>query len=48
VEEIQPWPTGEYGLRIRGGKEYTVTRNYKKNLRDVAGAWIGIDSFIER
>jgi|SRR5579863_9430185 len=45
VEEIQPWPTGEYGLRIAGGKEYTVTRTYKKNLQLLAQSWIGTDSF---
>jgi hypothetical protein len=33
---------------VRGGKEYTVTRSYKKNLKDIAASWIGIDSFVER
>jgi DNA-binding LytR/AlgR family response regulator len=47
VEEIQPWPTGEYGLRVKGGKEYTVTRTYKKNLKDIATAWIGVEGFVE-
>lgn len=41
VEEIQPLPTGEYRLRIKGGKEYLVTRTYKDNLRDLAQLWIG-------
>ncbi len=41
VEEIQPLPTGEYSLRMKGGKEYTVTRTYKENLRDLAQLWIG-------
>jgi DNA-binding LytR/AlgR family response regulator len=41
VEEIQPLPTGEYGLRIQGGKEYLVTRTYKDNLRDLAQLWVG-------
>ena len=41
VEEIQPLPTGEYRLRVRGGKEYLVTRTYKDNLRDLAQLWIG-------
>jgi DNA-binding LytR/AlgR family response regulator len=41
VEEIKPYLTGEYGLRIRGGKEYTVTRTYKKNLKALADSWIG-------
>lgn len=44
VEEIQPCTTGEYLLRIRGGKEYTVTRTYKGNLRSVAQYWVGSDT----
>jgi DNA-binding LytR/AlgR family response regulator len=45
VEEIQPLPTGEYVLRVRGGKKYTVTRTYKKNLHLLAESWIGTDTF---
>ena len=45
VEEIKPLPTGEYGLRLRGGKVYTVTRTYKQNLRSLAGFWIGTETF---
>jgi DNA-binding LytR/AlgR family response regulator len=41
VEEIQPLPTGEYRLRVKGGKEYMVTRTYKDNLRDLAQLWVG-------
>ena len=41
VEEIQPLPTGEYRLRIKGGKEYLVTRTYKENLRNLAQLWVG-------
>src|SRR5215472_7405692 len=41
VEEIQPLPTGEYRLRMKGGKEYLVTRTYKDNLRDLAQLWVG-------
>jgi len=41
VEEIQPLSTGEYRLRVRGGKEYLVTRTYKNNLRDLAQLWVG-------
>jgi LytTr DNA-binding domain len=44
VEEIRPYPTGEYGLRVKGGKEYTVTRTYKKNLQALAEFWIGTSS----
>ena len=40
VEEIQPLPTGEYRLRLRGAKEYLVTRKYKHNLRNLAQLWI--------
>jgi len=41
VEEIRPLPTGEYRLRVKGGKEYLVTRRYKHNLRDLAQLWVG-------
>jgi two-component system, LytTR family, response regulator len=30
VEKIHRLSTGEYVLRVRGGKKYIVTRNYKK------------------
>jgi DNA-binding LytR/AlgR family response regulator len=43
VEEIQPLPTGDYRLRVRGGKEYLVTRTYKQNLRDLAQLWVGTE-----
>ena len=46
VEEIQPWTTGEYVLRIKGGKEYTVSRTYKTNLKSLAKFWIGADTFV--
>ena len=45
VREIQPWPTGEYVLRMEGGKEYTVTRTYKKNLTFLAESWFGAAGF---
>lgn len=41
VEEIHPLATGEYSLRLKGGKEYTVTRRYKDNLRHLAQLWLG-------
>jgi DNA-binding LytR/AlgR family response regulator len=43
VEEIHPLPTGEYGLRVRGGMEYLVTRTYKHNLKDLAQLWVGTE-----
>ncbi len=46
VEEIRSYPTGEYGLWVRGGKEYTVTRTYKKNLKSLAEFWIGTGAFL--
>jgi DNA-binding LytR/AlgR family response regulator len=45
VEEIHPWSTGEYVLRMRGGREFTVTRTYKKNLQLLAQLWIGVEGF---
>ncbi len=45
VEEIQPWSTGEYVLRVRGGREYTVTRTYKHNLHRLAACWLGGEGF---
>jgi DNA-binding LytR/AlgR family response regulator len=43
VEEIQPCTTGEYVLRIKGGKEFTVSRTYKKNLHSITPLWFGTD-----
>ena len=48
VEEIRPYVTGEYGLRVKGGKEYTVTRTYKKNLTSLAELWFAPDSLSDR
>ena len=43
---FRPWrrfnlATGEYRLRVKGGKEYLVTRTYKDNLRNLAQLWVG-------
>lgn len=46
VDEIQPCSTGEYIIHIKGGKEYTVTRTFKKNLKSLAEFWIGTDTFL--
>jgi DNA-binding LytR/AlgR family response regulator len=45
VDEIWPLPTGEYGLRVRNGKEYVVTRRYKDNIRHLAYVWLGSERF---
>ncbi len=47
VEEIHPGNTGEYVLRMAGGREYVVSRTYKNNLKSLAQSWIGLDSFID-
>lgn len=46
VEEIHPLSTGEYGLRVLGGREFTVSRTYKKNLQVLAQLWIGMEGFV--
>jgi two-component system LytT family response regulator len=46
VEEIRPRNSGEYVLRIKGGKEHRVSRTYKNRLRSIAHSWIGTESFI--
>lgn len=46
VEEMQTYRTGNYGLRLRGGKVYTVSRTYKKNLKSLADFWVGTDTFV--
>ncbi len=45
VEEIHPLTAGEYVLRIRGGKEFHVSRTYKKNLHSITPLWFGRDGF---
>jgi two-component system LytT family response regulator len=45
VQEIRPLSTGEYRLRVDGGKEYTVSRTYKNNLKSLAEFWIGTGAF---
>jgi hypothetical protein len=48
VEEMHPSSTGEYVLRVRGGREFTVTRTYRKNLQLLAQLWIGMEAFLAR
>ena len=45
VEEIVPHTKGEYGLRMKGGKEYSVTRTYRNNLKSLATSWFGTTVF---
>jgi two-component system LytT family response regulator len=41
VNAIRPRSAGYYVLCTRGGKEYSVSRTYKQNLRSLAPLWIG-------
>jgi len=43
VVQITPLSTGEYRLRLKGGKEYLVTRTYKHNIRVFAQLWVGAE-----
>lgn len=43
VEELYHLQTGVYRLRLKGGREATVTRTYRQNLKSLADFWI--DSF---
>lgn len=45
VQEIRPCDTGEYRLRLKGGREYTVTRKYRRNLKSLARFWLGTEAF---
>lgn len=46
VVEIKPYSTGKCGLRVKGGKEYPVTRTYKKNLKPLTEFRIGNGAFL--
>jgi two-component system LytT family response regulator len=46
VLEIKQYSTGKYGLRVKGGKEYAVTRGYKKNLQSLTEFRIGSGAFL--
>jgi DNA-binding LytR/AlgR family response regulator len=45
VEEILTLNTGDNVVRIKGGREFAVSRTYKKNLRSLTPLWIGTTSF---
>jgi two-component system, LytTR family, response regulator len=46
VVEIKPYSTGKCGLRVKGGKEYSVTSAYKKNLKPLTEFRIGNGAFL--
>jgi two-component system, LytTR family, response regulator len=37
IEYLRPWFTGEYIVRMQSGKELTLTRSYRDNLRRLLG-----------
>ncbi|MHB8485182.1 MAG: LytR/AlgR family response regulator transcription factor [Candidatus Acidiferrales bacterium] len=45
VDEIRPYAPRKYLLRLKNGKEFTVTRTYKGNLKSLGELWLGNDTF---
>lgn len=45
VDKIGPCAPRKYLLRLKNGKEFTITRNYKGNLKSLAEIWIGNVAF---
>jgi two-component system LytT family response regulator len=43
IEAIDPLPSGDYLLRMTGGRTYRAARTYRENLRQLADLWIGFD-----
>lgn len=41
VEGMHPCTTGEYILQMKGGRELTVSRTYKNNLKAITEFWVG-------
>ena len=37
IKELQPWFHGEYHVILEGGKQLTLSRNYRSNLQDAVG-----------
>ena len=46
IDEIQPRSTGEYLVRMKGGKEYVATRTFRRNFKLLAEFWIGVNPFL--
>ena len=41
IRELKPWPTGEYVVRLRSGKELTLSRGYRGRIRALLEAAAG-------
>jgi two-component system LytT family response regulator len=37
IKELQPWFHGEYHVILEGGKQLTLSRNYRANLQEAVG-----------
>jgi two-component system LytT family response regulator len=37
IRDLRPWFTGEYIVRMQSGRELTLTRSYRDNLRLLLG-----------
>ncbi|HKQ98643.1 MAG TPA: LytTR family DNA-binding domain-containing protein [Candidatus Polarisedimenticolia bacterium] len=37
IRDLRPWFTGEYVVRLDSGREFTLTRRYRENLRRLIG-----------
>ena len=37
IKELQPWFHGEYHVILEGGKQLTLSRNYRSNLQEAVG-----------
>ncbi len=37
IKELQPWFHGEYHVILEGGKQFTLSRNYRSNLQEAVG-----------
>lgn len=43
IEELSPLFSGDYLVKMKGGKEFTISRNYKRNLAEFIDLWIGTE-----
>lgn len=43
IQEICRYLPGKYLARLKGGKEFGVTKTYKRNLKSLAELWLGED-----
>ena len=46
IDEIYPYVPGKYLLRLKTGREFVITRTFKKNLKSLAEIWLGNDTLV--